>query len=266
MKFQVHGSGPPVLLLHGLPTSGRLWDPTVARLRDRFTCVVVDLPGMGDSPPLPSGSLDPDDYAAALDALREQLGIASWHVVGHDAGATIAVHYAATFPQRTQRLVLCSSPIFPELRPPVIFRLMRLPVLGDVLFAPLVCWVLLPLVLRMMIVDSRGAHREIVRSFLRPFSGLRGPRRLLYIVRWGDPKVVLARTAALLPKITAPTLIVHSSNDGTLPVDFALRAAELIPDSRTSILDCGHFMPLNSPSFGSDLGEFFASQEWRQAI
>jgi pimeloyl-ACP methyl ester carboxylesterase len=260
MKFQVQGSGAPVLLLHGLPTSGRLWDPTVAQLRDSFSCVVVDLPGMGDSPPLPDGSLDPDDYAAELDALREQLGIESWHVVGHDAGATIAVHYATTFPHRTNRLVLCSSPIFPELQPPLIFRLMRLPVLGE-LFAPLVCWILLPMVLRLMIVESAGANREIVRSFLRPFSGFRGPGRLLHIVRWGDPKVVLARTAALLPKITAPTLIVHSRNDGTLPLDFALRAAELIPDSGTSIMDCGHFMPLNGlEAFSSNLAEFFRAK------
>lgn len=260
MMFHVHGAGTPVLFLHGIPTSGRLWDRAVAQLQGSFSCVVVDLPGFGDSPPLPDGSLDPDDYAAELDRLREQLGIASWHVIGHDAGATIAVHYAANFSHRTNRLVLCSSPIFPDLQVPWLFRLVRLPVLGECL-APLVCWFLLPIALRSLIADSAGANQEIVRAFRRQFSGFRGAGRLLHVVRWGEPKVVLARTAALLGKITAPTLVVHSRNDHTIPLDFALRAAKIIPDSEPSVMDCGHFMPLNCPeSFCSNLVKFFSER------
>jgi pimeloyl-ACP methyl ester carboxylesterase len=260
MKFHVQGSGPPVLFLHGIPTSGRLWDRVVARLHRSFSCVVVDLPGFGDSPARPDGSMDPDDYAADLDKLREQLGIASWHVIGHDAGATVAVHYAVNFSQRTGRLVLCSSPIFPELKVPWLFRLVRRPIFGEFL-APLVCWLLLPIALRSLIADSASANQETVRALRRSFSGFRGPGRLLHIVRWGDPKVVLARTAALLHKIVAPTLLVHSRNDETIPVDFALRAAEIIPGSELSVMDCGHFMPLNCPeSFCANLAAFLGEQ------
>lgn len=256
MNFHVEGSGPPVLLLHGIPTSGRLWDRVVARLQGSFSCVVVDLPGFGGSPPRPDGSLNPDDYASELDGLREQLGITSWHVIGHDAGATIAAHYGANFPERTSRLVLCSSPVFPELHVPWLFRLVRRPVLG-VFLAPLVCWILLPMALRSMIADSAGANKETVRALRRVFSGLRGPRRLRHIVRWGKPEVVLARTAGLLGRITAPTLVVHSRNDQTVPLDFATRAAKIIPDSELSVMDCGHFIPLNCPEqFCSNLNAF----------
>lgn len=260
MNYHVRGSGSPVLFLHGIPTSGRLWDHAVAQLQGSFSCVVVDLPGFGDSPPLPEGSRGPDDYAAELDKLREQLGIASWHVIGHDAGATVAVHYAAKFSHRTNRLVLCSSPIFPDLRVPWLFRLVRRPVLGELL-APLVCWLLLPMALRSLIAESAGANQEIVRALRRPFAGFRGPGRLLRIVRWGDPKVVLARTAALLSQIAAPTLVVHSRNDRTIPLDFALRAVEIIPKAEPSVMDCGHFMPLNCPElFSSALAEFLGER------
>ena len=262
MKFDVQGSGMPVLLLHGIPTSGRLWDRVVPELQRSFSCVVVDLPGFGDSPPRPDASLDPEDYAEELDILREQLGIGSWHVVGHDAGATVAVHYAAKFSDRTNRLVLCSPPVFPDLQVPELFRLLRIPGLGECI-APLACWILLPIALRSKIARGDGT-KEIVGAFCRPFSGLRGPGRLLHILRWGDPRIVLARTAALLSKIEAPTLIIHGREDGAIPLDFARRARDLVPDSELLVLDCGHFVPLNCPEpFASSLMGFLGEGSMR---
>ena len=129
----VAGSGPPVLLLHGLPTSRRLWQLVVPRLADRFTVVPVDLPGFGDTPALPTGLRDPLPLIAGLEAVRRQLGAERWSVAGHDAGATVAVHYAAARPERVQRLALLSPPLFPDFRPPWPFRWLRWPVVGDLL-------------------------------------------------------------------------------------------------------------------------------------
>lgn len=106
----VRGSGPPILFIHGIPTGGRLWDFVVERLESRHTCILVDLPGLGATPPLPDGSRDPARFAQELDMLRQELGFPSWSVVGHDAGSTVAVHFAAAYPGRTQHLILLSSP------------------------------------------------------------------------------------------------------------------------------------------------------------
>lgn len=133
MKFSSRGSGPAVLLLHGLPTSGRLWDYVVPELQRKFTCIVVDLPGAGQSPPLADGPADPDRYAQELEILRRQLPIPFWHIVGHDAGSVIAIHYASQFGTRMNRLVLCSAPVFSDFQVPWFFRLMQTPVVGDCL-------------------------------------------------------------------------------------------------------------------------------------
>jgi pimeloyl-ACP methyl ester carboxylesterase len=246
MKHMLRGAGPAILLLHGLPTSGRLWDYIVATMEKNFACVVVDLPGAGESPPFPDGSLDPERYAQELEALREQLEIPCWHVVGHDAGSAIAVHYASRFRGRVQRLVLCSPPIFPEHKIPWFFRLLRTPALGDAI-APLVTAILLPIGLKMSIRRDDPAMPDIIRAFRQPFRGWAGARRFLHILRWGDPAQVLGNTAVLLPGITAPTLVISGTHDGAVPTSFAVRAAEQVPNAQLQLMDCGHFLPLECP-------------------
>src|SRR5436309_7781345 len=108
IQFSVQGSGFPILLIHGIPTSRHLWDYVVPVLQHDFMCITIDLPGFGESPLLKEGSLNQMVYAQELEALRTQLSIPSWHIIGHDAGSTIAVHYATQFPERVEKLVLCS--------------------------------------------------------------------------------------------------------------------------------------------------------------
>lgn len=247
MNYSLSGAGPVILFLHGIPTNRRLWDYLVQALQHKFTCLAVDLPGMGESPPLANNSHDPTDYAQRVEELREQLAIPSWNVVGHDAGATVAVHYAARFGGRVNRLVLCSSPIFPEFRVPWFFRLIRIPLMGDIL-APFVNFAIWHFGIQSTVKHQDHLTGQIISSFRHSFKGHRGVRRLVNIVRWGEPTQVLARTAALLPSITAPTLILHGRKDGAVPASFATRAAGIIPNAEARILDEGHFLPLDCPA------------------
>jgi pimeloyl-ACP methyl ester carboxylesterase len=256
MTYAVQGSGPAVLLLHGIPTSGRLWDYVVPLLKRRYTCVVVDLPGAGESPPLADGSLDPARYAQELEALRRHLEIPAWHVVGHDAGAAIAVHYAAQFGDRLNALVLCSPPIFPEFKIPWPFRLLRLPLLGECL-APLMELLIWQIGMPSTITRRDPSAAQIIAAFHRPYAGYRGMRRFLRMLRWGDPAQVLAKTAGLLPQISAPTLLIQGKADGAIPISFAARAAALIPGAELHMMECGHFLSLNCPdAFGERVLQF----------
>lgn len=250
MEYQVCGSGPVVLMLHGLPTSGRLWDYIVPKLQGNFTCVVVDLPGAGKSSPFLDGSLDPERYARELEALRAEIDIPRWHIIGHDAGSAIAVHYAAEFPERVKRLVLCSPPIFPEHKIPWFFRLLRTPLLGEAL-APSVTSLLMPWGIKRAIGREDRDMDGLIQAFCEPFQGREGARQFLHILRWGDPSQVLGRTAALLPGIAVPTLVISGRYDGAVPVTFASRAAELVPGAHLELMECGHFLPLECPE---DLG------------
>jgi pimeloyl-ACP methyl ester carboxylesterase len=245
IRFTISGNGPPILFLHGIPTSRSLWEQVAGTLQERFTCVAVDLPGMGESPRLSDGSLDPSRYADEIELLRRRLSFPAWEIVGHDAGSTIAVHYAARYPERVGRLVLCSPPIFPDFRIPWYFRAMRMRLAGDCLapFVPLFWRFAFPMAVRRLRVSTP----EVVREFEAPFAGYGGARRFIGILRWGDPKEVLARTADLLPQILAPTLILQGKHDGAVPPSFAHRAASIMPAARTELLDHGHFLPLECP-------------------
>lgn len=251
VHYWVRGNGPPVLFIHGIPTGGRLWDFVVQRLQSEHTCITVDLPGLGASQPLPDGSLDPERFAQELEKLRRNLGFSSWNVVGHDAGSTVAVHFAAAYPEQTQRLILLSPPIFPEFRPPWFFHLLRIPLVGELL-APLVVLLIWRGGMRSIIERTDPALPEILESFHKPFRGWKGAGRLVRLVRWGKPEEVLGRTAGLLDKISAPTLILHGRRDGAIPESFAQRAAEIIPGAQAGFFDTGHFLPLNIPEALSD--------------
>ena len=235
-----------MLFVHGIPTSGRLWDYVVPAFKDKFMCVVVDLPGTGESPPLPGGVLDPDACAQALDQLRQHLSIPLWHIVGHDAGATIAVHYAARFGTRVHKLVLCSPPIFPEFKVPWFFQIMRTPVIGECV-GPLMMVLLWRVGLPSTIKYRDASTPQIIRAFHRPFTGYRGLQQFLRLLRWGEPSQVLAQTAQLLQTLRVPTLVIHGKADGIIPLSFATRAAMSIPGAELYIMECNHFLPLSCP-------------------
>ncbi|MEM7583085.1 MAG: alpha/beta hydrolase [Acidobacteriota bacterium] len=259
MFHSVRGSGPPIVLLHGIPTSGRLWHYVVDDLEHRYTCIAVDLPGFGETTLPPEGSLCLDDVAQQVEGLREELGFPSWHVVGHDAGSALAVHYAVAYPRRVERMALVAPPVFPEFRRIWPFHLLQVKGLGEML-APLVVFIMWSGVLQRGIDSSRPAMREIFDAFRRPFRGVAGSRRLLRILRWGDPEEILGRTAALLPGVEAPCLVIHGRHDEVVPSSFGERAVEVLPDARLVWLDHGHYLPLSLPEeVAAHVGPFLAA-------
>ncbi len=258
MHTCVRGSGYPILFLHGMPTSSALWNGVMGRLSDRFQCIAVDLPGLGKTAATPQGFRDPAALAGALEETRIAHGIEKWHIVGHDAGCAIAVHYVHQFPNCVAGVSLLTPSLFPDLKPFYLFELLRKPVFGELL-APAVNLLFWKLVMRMCL-DGDPERKSILRDFRRPFTGLRGCWRLMAVLRWGKPSEVLAAAPELLPQIVAPTLIVHGLKDPAVPVTFARRASELMPNAELMLLDCGHFVPLSEPTIvASALARFLGN-------
>jgi pimeloyl-ACP methyl ester carboxylesterase len=90
------GSGPPLVLLHGIGSRRGIWAPVSGALAAEHELIAVDLPGFADSPPLPPGA------SAAIPALTDrvqgfadELGLREWHVAGNSMGGAIALELAA---------------------------------------------------------------------------------------------------------------------------------------------------------------------------
>ncbi len=257
------GSGEPVLFIHGMPTSSRLWGGVTRRLCSHYSCFAVDLPGMGQTPGVPYRPGYLRALADQLDALRQQNGIERWHVVGHDAGSAVAVHYARYYPERVTRLALLAPALFPELRPYYLLRALRQPLIGE-LCAPLVQFAFWKIAMqRALAPDDAGDESdssEAPQSFYAPFAGLTGSWQFMRLLRWGKPADLLADVPQFLRRLTMPALVIHGRRDPAIPEAFARRASSLLPNARLLTLDGGHFLPLNQPDLvASSLAGLFAA-------
>lgn len=107
----VDGSGPALIMIHGIGARRQAWDRLTEILKHDFTCIRYDLRGHGDSP-LPEAAFDLDDLIADLEALRAKLGIERAHVIGHSLGGMIGPVYARSHPDRVLSLGLLSTAAF----------------------------------------------------------------------------------------------------------------------------------------------------------
>jgi pimeloyl-ACP methyl ester carboxylesterase/quercetin dioxygenase-like cupin family protein len=104
------GSGPVVVLLHGYAENSDSWAPLAQDLMKDHTVVVPDLRGIGRSSK-PAGGYDKKTQAADIRAVVTTLGYDRTFVVAHDIGNMVAYAYAATYPDKVQRLVVMDAPI-----------------------------------------------------------------------------------------------------------------------------------------------------------
>src|SRR4051794_19045000 len=108
VSYRAGGSGPVLLLIHGITSSSASWEPVLAPLEEHFTVVAPDLLGHGASAK-PTGDYSLGAYACMARDLMLALGHDSATVVGHSLGGGVAMQIAYQFPELCDRLVLVSS-------------------------------------------------------------------------------------------------------------------------------------------------------------
>lgn len=238
------GAGEPIVLLHGFPTSGHLWNSVVPLLPAGYRVVVLDLLGFGRSDPARSGAVDLRSHAERLIAVLDLLGINFACVVGHDMGGGIAQSVAVRYPHRVSRLCLVDSVAY-DAWPARAVKLARamLP-LARHLPASWILSVVRAELLRGYHDHERGSHD--VDLYLRPFADDSGRDSLMIHLRALD----CAETQAIAPrlrKIVAPTAIVWGEGDPFLPVSLGQRLHAEIPGSTIDVIANGrHFVPEES--------------------
>ncbi|HYH11132.1 MAG TPA: alpha/beta hydrolase [Thermomicrobiales bacterium] len=104
------GSGPGLVLVHGISGSGDAWLPVTGALGEHFTPVTYDMRGHGESGKPESGYLY-DDYIDDLDRLLAFLGLDRPLIMGHSLGGLVTLWWAARHPSRAAALVIEDSPL-----------------------------------------------------------------------------------------------------------------------------------------------------------
>lgn len=108
---QVHpGTGPYLLLIHGISNSGFSWSPVIEDLGEHFTPLTIDLRGHGESAKPGQGYLY-DDYIADLEAVIAYLALEPILIVGHSLGGIIGLWWAARHPDDAAAIVIEDSPL-----------------------------------------------------------------------------------------------------------------------------------------------------------
>ncbi|ULE32932.1 alpha/beta fold hydrolase [Mycobacterium sp. IDR2000157661] len=246
--YRVVGSGPVILLIHGIGDNSTTWDTVQSRLAQRFTVIAPDLLGHGKSDK-PRADYSVAAYANGMRDLLSVLDIDRVTVVGHSLGGGVAMQFAYQFPQLVDRLILVGAGgVTKDVN--IALRFASLP-MGSEAMALLRLPFVLP-ALQMLgrgvggLFGSTGLGRDIPQM-LRILTDLPEPtansafaRTLRAVVDWRGQVVTMLDRCYLTQSV--PVQLIWGSGDSVIPVSHAQLAHAAMPGSQLEIFDdSGHF-------------------------
>ena len=241
MFYEDHGSGRPVVLIHGWPLSGRSWEAQVPALVEAgYRVIVLDRRGFGDSSQ-PTTGYDYDTFAADLNVLLTELDLTDVTLVGFSMGGGEVVRYIGTYGEgRVKQAVLASAV------PPFLYKTADNPDGG-----------LDDATIESFETGVKTDRPAFLDGFVEAFT-LAGDKTDLVSkpskdYMWGiaakaSPKGTLDCINAFgrtdfrpdVAKVTVPTLVIHGDSDGVVPFEISgKRSAELIPGAQLHLVKGG---------------------------
>ena len=256
VRYVRKGSGPSVILIHGLASSIYSWAGVIGPLSERFDVIALDLPGFGAS--TKAADLSFADYEPTLVALMDALAVPKAHFVGNSMGGAVSLLMAARERDRVDHVVILDSAGFnmaPRERP-FLARLLANRTAGALAESLPVKRLLTRLFLKRLIQDETRITEERVNEYEAPFlsPGAVASARSLLLSR------VDGGFAADLSSIQARTLVVWGRFDPWLPLSQADRFVSEIKGARKVVLETGHMPQEEKPAEVARLiGDFLIS-------
>lgn len=241
MHYRDHGSGPCVLLIHGLFVDSRVWDRLVTLLAPSTRCVMPDLPfGAHRTPMNADADLSPPGLARMIAEFIQRLQLRAVTVLGNDTGGALCQILCANDPELVDRLVLTNCDAF-EHFPPAAFRAIeyagaRIPgsLRGLDLF--LRARPLRRAALAAVPLTMRPLPDELLAGWFEPLRDRRVRADVRAVLQGISPEHTLA-AAERLKTFDRPALIAWGTRDRFFPVSDARRLARTLPDARLETID-----------------------------
>lgn len=252
VRYRDVGSGPPLLLVHGILVNGRLWRKVVPELRDRFRCIVPDLPFGAHSTPLdPETDLSPPGVARLLADLVDALPVNDPVVVGNDTGGAFCQVLAARHGDRLGGLVLTNSDAFGRL-PPRRYRYLsygsRVPGFVTVMAQLMRSKAVLEGPLAYGPLTKTGFPDDVLEAFASPMAEDPDVRRDARKVLAGMAPRHTREAAEALPGFDEPALLAWAPDDPVFPMEDARELRDLLPQAQLeTIPDSWCFVPEDNP-------------------
>lgn len=242
------GSGPPLLLLHGLFDSSETWVRLIPYLSAQFKVYAIDLPGFGKTP-LPgdwgeslSGMVD------AVIGFLDQQEIEQISLIGSSMGGALSLAVAADCPSRIRKIALLNPYGLPSI--PLAVQNAKRWVLGRVLPYLLFPQVMRPCVKAIFsrsLFDRSILTKPLLEQVAKPFSTVKQRKNLSRFLRAISPEKI-KEIDALLPQITQPVLIVWGEEDAWLSNAHWQRLSQRLPRVKVIPLSrSGHLPQIDRP-------------------
>lgn len=255
---QEMGEGPLTLLLHGTGAATHSWRGLMPLLARKTRVIAVDLPGHGFTRGRPAGGLTLPGMAKAVTALLTALDVIPSQIIGHSAGAAIALRMIRDGVAADQVIGLGPALMpFPGVFAPLFQTLARALVLN-------------PLVPRIFAATTRGAgdaERFLVKStgskidaeglacYAKLIGNAHHCRGALEMMAGWD----LAGLQRDLPRISVPVLLIHGAHDSAVPTSAVEQARKLLPQASLTLLaGLGHLAHEERPDLVAEAIKAFA--------
>lgn len=216
LHYSEEGSGPPLVLLHGVAASLHTWDGWAAELAQHYRLIRLDLPGCGLSDPLRQRAhYTPEHTAGLFERIRQRLGLDRFHLAGNSLGGFFSWYYAAHYPERVDKLVLLSPIAYPQALPRM-FGLLTAWGIGEMARFVSPRFVVEQSV-RRVYGDPRAVTSRVVDRYHELVCHRRNRHALVETVR----RIKLFATDPVLSthvrKLRAPTLLMWGAKDRLVP-------------------------------------------------
>ena len=253
------GTGPTLLLLHGLFLDNSTWNGVRATLAASHRVVTPDLPGFGASEkPHPSRfAYTVESYAEVIADLYAGLELGRATLVGHCWGGAVAVTLASRHPELVSELVLVSA----LMEPPKLGAYgwpALVPVVGGLVLRQL--WnkrVFAAFFREQLLAKPSSLSEAAIFAYYEAFNEPAARMSVHETLRRGlDVRPLAARAGSL----RLPTLVAWGSADRVVPADTGRRLARAIKDSRLEMLDAGHAPQEELPQELADVMQRFLAE------